>query len=156
MEAECVLDGKARRSKCAQIVKKNGDVYVCPPFPRFRTGAPCGEGIFEIQELRELPVLLFNSLGEIDRFGILLQDIDALLRYLRHIDRGSFLEFENGNSRVHELLQRLADVFVLDGLMADIKNDTNVSPQGIEGFRDRDPCELRETGGRGARNRDAG
>src|SRR4030095_6128798 len=130
---------------------KHGSCYCRPPFPRFRAGAPCGEGILEVQELRELTILLFNGLGEIDRFGILLQDIDALLRYLRHIDRGSFLEFEDGYCRVHELLQGLADVFVLDGLMADIKHDTNVPPQGIEGFRDRDPCKLREAGGRGSR-----
>ena len=95
---------------------------------------PGGEGVFQIEKLREAAVLLLDRLREVDRLGVLRERIDRLLRDLRDVHRRDFLQLEDRNAGIDQLLQRHGDVLEADRLMADVEHDPDVPPQGAVRF----------------------
>ena len=58
-----------------------------------------------------------------------LQRVDDLLRHVRDAQRGGFLQLEDRDAGVDQLLQRTRDVLELDRLMADVEHDADVPAQ---------------------------
>src|SRR5688500_15713460 len=104
VEPQGVLDGKTGCSEGADVVEEDRHMDVGSPFPCFGAGPPGSEGVFQIQEPRELTVLLLIGLSEVDRFRVFLESIHTLLRDLRYVDRCGLLKLKHGNARIHELL----------------------------------------------------
>ncbi len=120
------------------------------PFPRPRILLEGSDGIVDIEKLGELAVLLLDRLRQIDRLGVALERIDDRLRHFRNMQRGGFLELEDRNAGIDELLQRLRDILVFDRLMADVVHDAEMAAQRRICFRDRNMRELGEFFDRGA------
>jgi hypothetical protein len=75
------------------------------------------------------------------------------LRHFRNIERGGFLQLEDRNAGIDQLLQRRGDVLVFHRLMADVVHDAEMPAQRADRFGDRNMRELGELFGRGAGNR---
>src|SRR5437870_6146393 len=129
VEPESILNSKARSPKRSEVIQKHGHVNMCPPFARTRVRLPRGESVFEIEEHRELAVFFLQRLGQINGLSVAMQHVDGFLSHLGHVYGGCLLQLENGNARIDELLQRDRNVFVFDGLMANVEHRAQMTPQ---------------------------
>src|SRR5262245_3744798 len=75
VETQRVLDGETRGAERPEIVEEDRNVEVGAPFARSRVLLPGGERILQIEEARQLAVLLFDGLSEIDGVGVALQRV---------------------------------------------------------------------------------
>src|SRR3974377_607308 len=135
VKAQRLLDRKARRAERAKIVEKYRYVKVRAPFARTGILLPGGKRIFEIEKTRELAVLFLNRLRQVNRLGVGLERVDDVLRHLRNVQGGGFLQLEDRYAGVDQLLQVLGNVLVLDGLMANIEDDAEMPAQRAMGLR---------------------
>ncbi len=85
------------------------------------------EGVLEIEESGEAPVLQLERLREVDRLRVAREHLDRFLGYLRNVDGSGLLELEDRDTGVNELLERDGNVLVLERLVADVEDDAEVA-----------------------------
>src|ERR1051326_2323199 len=129
MEFQRVLDSEACGAEGAKIVEEYGHMDVRTPFARTGIRFPGGEGILEIEEHRELAVLLFQCLGKVDRLSVSVQHVHRLLGDSGDVNRRCLLKFEDRNTCIDQFLKRGGNVFVLDSLMANVEYGSDMAPQ---------------------------
>src|SRR4029079_613609 len=127
VELARVLYVIARVAEWAEVFEEYRHVEVGAPFARTGVLFPGVERVLEIEEARELAVLLLDGLREIDRLRVGLEHIDDLLRHLRHMQRCCFLQLEDRHAGIDKLLQTGADVLELYRLMADVEHDADMA-----------------------------
>src|SRR5258706_10915232 len=103
---------------------------------------PRSKRLFEVQILTNLPVLLLGGLGQVDGVCELLEYVDIGLRDLGYPNSGRFLQLEDGDAGVDELIQRRFNVLALDGLVANVINDAHISTQRTDRLRHRHTTDL--------------
>src|SRR5262249_46026123 len=103
VEAQRLLDGKARGAERTAIVEEDRPVEMRAPFARAGILLPGGERIFEIEEAGELAVLLLDGLREVNGLGVSLERIDDGLRHFRNLQRSGFLQLEDRDAGIDQL-----------------------------------------------------
>jgi hypothetical protein len=130
VKLERILDGEARGAEAPEVVEKHRNMDVCPPFAGARICFPCRECIFEVEEAVHPAFLLFHRLSEVDRFGILRENVHDIRRDGGHVECCSFLKLEYRNPGINQLLKRFGDVLVRHGLMANVEYGSEMPAQG--------------------------
>src|SRR5271154_999305 len=95
VETQAVFDGKARGAELPEIVEEDRHVDMGAPFPRPWLLLKRGDGVVNVEKLRQLAVLLLNRLRQINGLSIALHCVDDVLRHFRYVQRGGFLELED-------------------------------------------------------------
>ena len=87
-------------------VEEDRHVEVRPPLPRRLVRVPAGERVFEVHVVLEVIPAALDRLREIDRLGEVLQRFDFLVGDFADIHRRGFLELDDRDAGVDQLLQR--------------------------------------------------
>ena len=126
VELERLLDGEARGAERTETSEKHGNVEVRAPLPGARVGLPRLESIREIEEASEAAILFLDRLREVNASGEAAQSFDDFVSYFRDAHGGNFLQLEDRDAGIDQLLERNGDVLVSDGLMANVEDNAHV------------------------------
>ena len=145
------MDGKRLRNResgrveGAEVVEEDRYVDVHAPLARAGIGFPGRDRVLDVQVVGDRPaVAALERLRQVDRLRVAAKLVHRLVVDRRDVQGRGFLQLQDRNAGVDELLEGRSHVLVLDGLVADVEDDPDVTAQRDERLRDRDPRELRE------------
>src|SRR5665213_1492892 len=126
MHPERILNRETRGDERPEFFEEDRNVEMRANFGRSRILLEGIQRLAKIEELRDFAITSHRCLTEVDGVGEDAQLGHEIEGELLHPERGGFLQFEDGDTRVDQARQRGGDVLEADGLVPDVEDDTEM------------------------------